>query len=259
MGLSAGRLRRSTASCLVVGHELQAQRLAGLLQQHLAAAVALAAPPPRGRRGATTASMGRASRNSSSSTFSEVVEAAEGEHQPRALAADGHAGEAHQQLERHLRPQSRGRRAARSRGSKGRRRASAWRAGLVASAAAGPGASSHAAHLPSQLPARGMSPFSPNITVTSGSPGRVRVAQEEGRGARPLDADGVGAVAVPVADDAGRRPWLAELRSRRARRPCCVAQVEGGFWRAEDAHGRGAVAVPVADHGHVALLAEGHA
>ena len=106
MGLSAGSDCQVDRLALVVGHELQAQRLAGLLEQDLAAAVPAQHVLDALARGATTASMGRASRNSSSSTLSEVLEAAEGQHQPRALAADGHAAEAHQQLERHLRPQA---------------------------------------------------------------------------------------------------------------------------------------------------------
>ena len=100
------RLQAEVDLGLVVRHELKAESLAGLLQEELATAVALQqlghAPRRRHHRLDGPAEMELRLVHAR-----EVVEAAEGQHQPSVLAPDGHAPEAHEKLERRLRPQRR--------------------------------------------------------------------------------------------------------------------------------------------------------
>ncbi len=91
---------------LVVGHELQAQRLAGLLEHQLAAAVALQrlldALPRRDHR------FHRAPEQELDLVHLErVLEAGERQHEATPLPSHGNAAEAHQQLQRRFRPELR--------------------------------------------------------------------------------------------------------------------------------------------------------
>ena len=123
IGLSAGQRREVHDLGVVLGHELEPQRLARLLEQHLAAAVALQhlGHPAPGRHhgvdGAAQVELGLVH-------LEQVLEPAERQHQPRARRPTGTQWKRTRRLERHL-FQSRGSSGRRSRGSKGRRRASA--------------------------------------------------------------------------------------------------------------------------------------
>jgi hypothetical protein len=89
---------------LVVGHQLQPQRLARLLEEQLAPAVTLQrllhALVRRDHR-----FHGPAEQELDLVHLQRVVEVAESEHEPSAFLSHGYAAEAHEQLERRLRPQ----------------------------------------------------------------------------------------------------------------------------------------------------------
>ena len=88
----------------VLGHELKAQALAGLLEQQLSAAVA---PQERGHapRGSDHRFDRPLEQELELVDALDVLEAAEGQDEPRALVPQGHAGEADEQLERDLGPE----------------------------------------------------------------------------------------------------------------------------------------------------------
>ncbi len=98
------RAQRDLRVRLVVRHELEAQRLAGLLEEDLAPAVPL--QDLRHPRGGGDHGVDRAAELELRLVHPrEVVQPAEGQHDAPPRAPDGHAREADEQLERDLRPQ----------------------------------------------------------------------------------------------------------------------------------------------------------
>ena len=89
---------------LVVGHELQAQRLARLLEHQLTAPMAL-----ERLLDALARRHDRFHRPAEEELdlvhLQRILQPAEGEHQPASLPSDGNAAEAHEQRQRRFRPQ----------------------------------------------------------------------------------------------------------------------------------------------------------